>query len=445
VARRIRQVQQLARSIAASDGTDRGLLERFRDRFTELRPEQRLELFDWLALRLEVEREAVTAAADRVVATERNDAAAWVSNLLNLRRAVASPRRRLISSMINVPGGLQFILELRAEILEVLRAGRAGLESLEEEISHLLNDWCRHGFLYLAEIDRNSSFETIRYLREHELVHPMLSLEEMGARLGRDRLCFALYHVVMPSEPVVFIEVALSRGLVRSIHTIIDVRDGDRDHVESPDTAIFYSINNTQHGLAGLGLGTVLVLRVTELLERRHPSVKRFATLSPMPGFWRRYLRPILLGEEHGFAMTREQVLDLLTNRARQAVLRRHRGTGGAGDEVCAALVDVLSTPDWIEDETLAGSLSRPLRAIAYAYLTDEKDARGKPLDPVANFHLGNGATLSPGNINFGANTSPRGLDESCGLMVNYLYTQTTFQQLGRTVRSLLPWRRRRG
>jgi malonyl-CoA decarboxylase len=231
--------------------------------------------------------------------------------------------------------------------------------------------------------------------------------------------------------------------LVRSIHDIIDVGKRDRAPVRSPDTAIFYSINNTQDGLAGLGLGKVLVFRVTEALRARHPTLRTFATLSPIPGFRRRYLLPILDGDDTGFSLSRDAAVGRFPTKSRDALRGRHRELGGADGDFSSVLRSILSRSGWHSDPVFIRHLQKPLREIALIYLAGERDRRGRPLNPVANFHLGNGATLAERNVNFGANTSPRGIDESCGLMVNYLYSRTTFQQLGSTVRSLLPWSRR--
>jgi hypothetical protein len=292
--------------------------------------------------------------------------------------------------------------------------------------------------LFLEEIDFDSAFETIRFLKDREMVHPMVGLEEMGQRLGHDRMCFALYHVVMPKEPVVFIEVALSRGLLRSIHDVIDETDGTREPIKSPDTAIFYSINNTQNGLAGLGLGKILIARVTEALRERHPSLKTYATLSPIPGFWPRYLRPILEGQDERFKTKQADVVRTIPAKAQEAILDRYRDLGGEKKRVSEALREVLSRPAWIEDSVFPHVLRKPLVDLAFTYIAEEKDRRGRPLNPVAGFHLGNGARVSRSNINFAANTSPRGLEESCGLMVNYVYSQKALAPIGRAVRSLL-------
>jgi hypothetical protein len=339
-------------------------------------------------------------------------------------------------------GGMKLLLEMRADILDAQRQGERGLGVLEDDIAFLLNRWCQHGFLFLEEVNLDSSFQTIRYLKEREMVHPMLSLEEMGQRLGVDRLCFALYHVVMPSEPVVFIEVALSRGLVRTIHDIIDDREHERTPVKSPDTAIFYSINNTQIGLAGLGLGRVLIARVTEALRERWPSVATFATLSPIPGFWPRYLRPILEGSADAFTRDRAAIVDRVPARAMEAIQDRHRELGGGEAGAAEILLSVLSRRGWVEDAVFRDALRKPLIEAVHFYLTKEKDARGKPLNPVAGFHLGNGATASRSNVNYAANTTARGLEDSCGLMANYVYSEKALAPIGRAVRSLLPWGR---
>ncbi len=438
--KRVRRVAEIARRIGNDVNAGRDLAQEFRQRFADLPSEQRLQLFAWLAGELEVGKKQIERPAGVLMTSAEADRAQWNDRIRDLRRALASPRQRLLETLINTAGGMQFVLELRAQVLDAQRQGAAGLEALEEDIAHLLNRWCQHGLLYLEEINLHSSYRTVRFLKQRELVHPMVNLDEMGRRLGDDRMCFALYHAVMPEEPVIFIEVALSHGLLRSIHDVIGERDGPPE--KSPDTAIFYSINNTQNGLSGLGLGQVLIVRVTESLRQRHPSLETFATLSPIPGFWGRYLQPILEGRGDGFALDRDGVQERFSNKARTALLEHHRAGGGDGEDLAAALAEILSRPDWIDDPVLRRLLRKPLIDIAYTYLSEETDARGRPLNPVAGFHLGNGASVSRANVNFAANTSKRGLEESCGLMVNYVYAEGALAPLGRAFRSLLPWGR---
>jgi malonyl-CoA decarboxylase len=441
--KRVRQVAELARRISSGDGADRNLLERFRRRCDELSADDRLQLYRWLAAEFEVGRAQIEDPISGVRAASEDDRITWNERVRELRKAIASPRQRVFANLITTTGGLEFVLELRAEVLEAQRQGEDGLEPLEEDIAHLLNRWCQHGLLFVEEIDLGSPYKTIRFLKEREMVHPMVSLEEMVQRLGEDRMCFALHHVVMPEEPVVFIEVALSRGLLRSIHDVIDDPQGERAPISSPDTAIFYSINNTQNGLAGLGLGKVLILRVTEALRERHPSLTTFATLSPIPGFWPRYLKPILEGDDQRFGLSRSEVVDRIPDKAQQSLANRNRELGGEANDIAVVLQEVLTRPDWVDDQVFRRHLKKWLTEIAYFYISEETDARGKPLNPVAGFHLGNGATVSRANINFAANTSPRGLEESCGLMVNYVYSQKALTPIGRAFRALLPWSRR--
>ena len=438
--KKVQQVAALARRIGSAGDIDRGLLEQFRQRYGELSPDQRHELYRWLAAEFEIDRAQLEKPILEVESVSEEDRAAWNECVRELRRSIASPRQRLLEGLINSTGGMQFVFELRAQVLDAQRSGEAGLEALEEDIAHLLNRWCQHGLLALEEINHQSSYQTVQFLKERELVHPMVNLDEMGLRLGADRMCFALYHVALPEEPVIFIEVALSRGLIRSIHDVIGDPQKQRAPVKSPDAAIFYSINNAQNGLAGLGLGKVLVLRVTEALRERHPSLKTYSTLSPIPGLWHRYLRPILEGRDEKFGLKRGDVADRFSAKARQAIVERRRELEADDGDFEETLLAVLTRPDWIADPVFARNLEKALTDIAYRYIAEEKDARGKPLNPVAGFHLGNGAKIARANVNFAANVSERGLEESCGMMVNYVYSQRALAPIGRAVRSLLPW-----
>lgn len=446
--RRIRQAFDAFSALVNGEGEGAGdAVRRFRQRYSELEREERRALFVALVGELEVSREQVVPALHEILGTPATDGPGWSRALGTLRRTVVSPRQAALRTLLEAHGGMGFVVELRAEVLDVLRSGEDAVEPLDRDIVELLEDWFHHGFLRLEEIDQRSPFRTIRFLKEHEMVHPMVALEDMGRRLGADRRCFALTHCVMPDEPVVFIEVALSRGLLRSIHEIID--ETAEDHAgasrKSPDTAVFYSINSTQNGLAGLGLGTVLVYQVTDALKHSTKGLRTFATLSPIPGFWPRYLRPILAGTAHGFSLTRESVIEQFGERTLQELeLRFQQRSDESMDDPASMLLALLDDPTWPDDPELCRWLGGPLTQIGYLYLTQEKDRRGRPRNPVANFHLGNGATVRARNVNFLANTSERGTLESCTLMVNYVYSSTWYQQIGRTVQSLLPWGRER-
>jgi hypothetical protein len=405
------------------------LLDEFRLGYRQSSREIRESFFSLLLTRMEVPRDSLEAPLHAVLSAAPDDPVRWTSLLTDLRRKLESPRMRAFRRFLNASGGLKFLLDLRADVL----AASIDLGPIDEEIAYLFTSWFQYGFLFLQEITQDSSYRQIRFLKEHDMVHPMASLEEMGTRLGEDRRSFALYHRAMPEEPIVFIEAALTRRIPTSLHEILD---GSRSGPEQkPDTAIFYSINNAQNGLVGLGLGKILIFQVVEAIKRNRPEVQTFATLSPVPGLLNRYLKPILAGSDATFKMKRAQMLRLFSESARRKVLAR------AGEEdFSAGLAKVLSDPGWLEDRALAKELAAPLTRIAFFHLTQEKDAGGKPLNPVAGFHLGNGARLGAKNVYFGANRTERGVLDSCGIMVSYVYSSTWLHELRRSVSSMLPW-----
>ena len=422
------------------------LLQRFQDVYLKTSREERMHFYERLIRKFEVHKTEIADDLQVLLDANEEDSIGWSALLSKLRRKMDSPRLTAFRKFLNFSGGLKFLLDLRADVLAVQRQAAVSLEPLDKDIAHLFNSWFQNGFLFLHEVTVDSPYRQIHYLKDHDMVHPMTSLEEMADRLGEDRRCFALYHVVMPEEPVVFIEAALTKGIARSIHEILQKSEETKEQKVVPDTAIFYSINSTQNGLAGIGLGKVLIFQVVDALKKSHPGIKTFSTLSPIPGFWDRYLRRILSEEEVPFTMKREDLVDLFPEKTKQIVIEAHARTmegepESEPAEFDTALLETLSNLRWVEDPILSRALSRPLTEAAHFYITQEKNTQGKPLNPVANFHMGNGATVSMKNINFGANQSVKGLEESCGLMVNYVYAETWLHQISRTVGSLLPWK----
>ncbi len=441
-AKKLEKILELFGEIQEREDPPSSLLGRFQGLYSELAREERPAFFLELLRRFETGRTEIEADLRAALQEEGKDPVAWSSSLSKLRRKLEAPRMRAFRRFMNISGGLKFLLDFRADVLTAQRQSQMNLSPLDEEIAHLFNSWFQQGFLFLQEITQDSPYRQIRFLKDHDMVHPMANLDEMGDRLGEDRRCFSLYHRAMPEEPVVFIEVALTKGIARSIHDIIGEERGKLQRKGEPDTAIFYSINNTQNGLAGLGLGKVLIFQVVEALKKGHPEIKTFSTLSPIPGFWERYLSRILKGEKLPFSLNQEKLEDYFSYKVRQRVLELHSEQSGTRPEsLSQALHEVLSRPDWIQDVRWEELLRKPLTEITYYYITQEKDAQGRPLNPVANFHMGNGATVTIRNINFGANRFRRGLEESCSMMVNYVYSMTWLQQIGRTMKSLLPWK----
>ncbi len=438
--RKLARLAELLIEIQARPETEPGLFQKFQAQYHEVPREERPWLFDVLLRRVETRKEDIEEQLHLLMESAPENSIEWSRLLTGLRRKMESPRMRAFRRFLNTSGGFTFLLDLRADVLLAQRQTSLELDPLDEELSHLFTSWFQHGLLFIQEITRESSFQQIRFLKGHDMVHPMASLEEMGNRLGEDRRCFALYHRAMPEEPVVFIEAALTRGIARSIHEVIRDDSSPERSRRTPDTAIFYSINNTQNGLAGLGLGKVLIFQVVAAIKKDHSAIKTFSSLSPIPGFWSRYLQPLLQGKS-SFALKRDRLEQLFSDKARNGLLEHQaKTTGHRAEDLCSALLDILSDPSWVEDRTYVRWLKKPLRDITHFYVTKEKNRQGKPLNPVANFHMGNGATVTFKNINFGANLSDRGLQDSCGMMVNYIYSGPWLQEIRRTMRSWLPW-----
>ncbi len=421
-------VHLLERIQGASD-PPLAFLDEFRLGYRQSSRAVRESFFSLLLTRMEVPREPLEAPLAAVASASPEDPVRWTALLTDLRRKLESPRMRAFRRFLNASGGLKFLLDLRADVL----SASVNLGPIDEEIAYLFTSWFQYGFLFLQEITQDSSYRQIRFLKEHDMVHPMASLEEMGNRLGDDRRSFALYHRVMPEEPIVFIEAALTRRIPTSIHEILD--DARSEPERKPDTAIFYSINNAQNGLLGIGLGKLLIYQVVDAIKRDRPQVQTFATLSPVPGLLNRYLKPILTGGDGAFKMKRAELLKYFPEAARLKVLAK-ASIPDFGD----ALLSVLSDPRWLQDQMLAKELQKPLTRIAFFHLSQETDAAGKPLNPVAGFHLGNGARLSAKHVHFAANRSERGILDSCGIMVSYVYSSSWLHELSRSVSSVLPW-----
>jgi len=398
-----------------------------------LNDREREALFNAMATELSVDRREIEPLARGLLDPERDDSA-WYRLLTELRNGARSPRLDLFEKISRVPGGLKFLLDLRGDLLLLRRHSEFDLSAVDSDIVALFEMWFHEGFLYLEEITLDSSYRQIEVIKNRDLVHPMSSIEEMGKRLGKDRRCFALYHRMIPYEPVIFIEVALTEGLVRQISRIISAPLPESER-SSVDTAIFYSINNTQNGLPGLGLGKILIGRVVEYLKREDERIKNFATLSPLTGFWPHYLKPILEGKDERYDLKQTQIWSFFPKRQAERLIDGEPDREDRNSALCAALLRILSQDAWVNDDSLKELLRDPLVKVAYHYVAKEKTRNERPMNPVAGFHLGNGATVSEKHVNFLANPSARGLRDSCGIMVNYIYTINWLSQLKRSLR----------
>ena len=353
---------------------------------------------------------------------------AWLADPSPARVAALSdaaepPRQELLRRMNQAQGGTAALVSLRQEILGALRS-HPELAPLDSDLRHLFASWFNRGFLDLRRIDWNTPAAVLEKLLVYEAVHEIQGWTDLRRRLASDRRCFAFFHPALPGEPLIFVEVALVQGLASAVAPLL-APDTDEEAQEKrareADTAIFYSISNCQEGLRGVSFGNFLIKQVVEDLKQELPWIRQFATLSPVPGFRRWIERQ---------ADAPEPPLD---------------------PEAIGALSD---TATWETAEANA-AFEAPLTRLCARYLTETELGRGQ-IDPVARFHLGNGARLE--RINWRGNVAVRGLRESYGVMVNYLYDPDTieanheaFATAGVVARSavvdalLLPPRRRSG
>ena len=194
---------------------------KFQNQYVSVNRDDRGSFFEALVLTFHISKKQIAPDLESLLAVPDDRSDSWHRQMVELGRKIESPYRKLFAPFLNLPGGLKFLLDFRVDLLAAQRQTAVNLEYLDEDIATLFNLWFQQGLLVLQEITQDSPYRQIRFLKDHDLVHPMASLEEMGRRLGADRRCFALYHRAMLQEPVVFIEVALTRGLARSIHEIL--------------------------------------------------------------------------------------------------------------------------------------------------------------------------------------------------------------------------------
>jgi malonyl-CoA decarboxylase len=409
------------------------LFPRLKSRYETLDEREKEGLFRGLIEQIEVSKPEIDPLLEALLRCPQGDPR-WASLLAEFRKHAYSPRLRLFRKISRSPGGLKFLLDFRGDLLSTRRHSRLDLNPLDSDIVFLFEMLFQEGFLYLEEITLDSAYKQIELIKNLDMVHPMARIEEMGQRLGRDRRCFGLYHRLIPYEPIIFIEVALTEGLIRNISQIMAAGAGSQK--ARVDTAIFYSINNTQNGLAGLGLGKILIGRVVDYLRNENERIKNFATLSPVPGFWKGYLRPLLEGKDESFDLKHNDVMSFFSKKGIGKIMEASSGEGERDHlRFNRALLSVLSDESWAMKKEFKDVLRGPLVKIAYHYVANEKNPQNKPLNPVASFHLGNGATVSERDINFLANPSSRGLIESCGIMVNYIYSSSWLSQVRRSLR----------
>ncbi|MDX5401822.1 MAG: malonyl-CoA decarboxylase [Rhodobacterales bacterium] len=341
-------------------------------RYRHAGPEEKAAFFRFLADEMDVDTGAVIAAAQAYADTP--DA----RNMAALLEAAEPPRQELLRRLNQAPGGTADLVAMRVDLMAAAKA-EPDLGRVDLDFRHLFASWFNRGFLVLRRIGWESPANILEKIIEYEAVHEIHSWDDLRRRLEPpDRRCFAFFHPAMPDDPLIFVEVALTRGIPGAVGPLL-AEDRAALSPSEVDTAVFYSISNCQAGLRGISFGNSLIKQVVDVLGREIAGLKTFVTLSPIPGLTR-------------WIKSQE-------------------------DE--AALTMLEADPAKLDADAL--------RRLAARYLLEAKAGDGAPLDPVARFHLGNGAEVH--DIHAAADLSDKGRQQSCGAMVNYLYDPARVEQ----------------
>jgi len=349
------------------------------DRYHELDDNGRRDFFGALAHDFGPDRNKLTEAIQAWQAQPGD------GNGSNLHFASEPRRQELIRRLNRAPGGTGDLVAMRSDLLTHLD-GRRDLAALDRDVAHLLGSWFNRGFLVLRRIDWSTPANILEQIIRYEAVHEIRDWDDLRRRIDPvDRRCYAFFHPALADAPLIFVEVALTEAIPGAIAPLLAV---SRQPVptDRARTAVFYSISNTQRGLGGISFGNFLIKQVVEELRRELPRLENFVTLSPVPGFMQWI----------------EQAKDAPLSEGERETLRH------------------LNDPKWFENNETAAELREVLEPLAAHYFLRARNSKGRIIDSVARFHLGNGARLE--RINWRGDLSAKGLRESAGIMVNYLY-----------------------
>ena len=359
--------------------------------YGELDKGEQARFFSALLAEFSPDPKAVLAAAQAYAAEGS------AANLSRLFAVTEPPRQELLRRLNRAPGGTATILRMRERLLDLKRDQRE-LEAVDADLRHLLSSWFNPGFLQIVRVDWRTPAYLLEQIIAHEAVHEIKGWSDLRRRLGADGRCFAFFHPALPDEPLIFVEIALGDRMADTVPPLLDVRSASIDPSRAT-TAVFYSISNCQPGLRGISLGNFLIKQVVDVLSRELPRLKVFCTLSPVPGFVA-WLGPLLAAADAARPEPLAPALKAVAKELGADVTRI------AGDPKAATL--------------RLAALKEPLLQLCAAYLLQRGDGSEAAQDAVARFHLNNGAWLE--RINWSADLSKKGLRESLGMMVNYLY-----------------------
>lgn len=348
------------------------------NQYRELDEQQKLKFFLGLAKSLGPNYQEIKNAALGYLESQDEKTLGKLSESMNSRR------RELFSRMNMAPDGTLALVDLRKDLLEWLPE-YPELKPVDNDLKKLLTEWFNPGFLELRRIDWDTEASILEKIIRYETVHNIENWNDLKQRLIESKRCFAYFHPALEDEPLIFVEVALTKGISKSVQ---DILHNGTDMSKKWNTAIFYSINNCQLGLRGIPLGNFLIKMAATEIAKELPSIKKYSSLSPVPGF-SQWLADELNSESKKLGKIKEPLKMLLN-------------------------------PDWHKQEEHFRTIKKHLKKACAKYLVEEKKINGQPLNSVARFHFGNGAELY--RINWMGNISPYGLERSYGLMVNYLY-----------------------
>jgi len=377
-------IKEMSESMMSQKGESSGITmaKEIIDTYRFLDPKSKLEFFIELAERFGPSKKELEGAA-KAYLNEPN-----AHKAMDLQIAAEPRRQELIRRLNLAPGTTKELVSMRVDLLELIQ-DHPELSSVDYDFHHLFNSWFNRGFLVIKKIGWDTPASILEKIIEYEAVHKIKSWDDLRSRIEPpDRFCFAFFHPALIDEPLIFVEVALECSIPFSIQSLLEK---NRVPVipERADTAIFYSISNCQKGLRGVTFGNFLIKQVVEELIRDLPQLKTFVTLSPIPGF-RNWLEQAI---DTNILPLKKQNIEVLGQ---------------------------LENPEWYKLNQESHELKKLLLQLASEYLSNARRMDHEPVDPVARFHLGNGARLE--RINWLGDISKTGIERSAGMMVNYLY-----------------------
>ncbi len=352
--------------------------------YLKLNEAGRIKFLKLLAEEFALDKKKLTALTKEYA--KASDNAEKLKLEIAMRDVLVTPRSIILRQFTALPDGFKFLINMRADLLPVV-GDDVSLKGLEYDLKHILFEWFDIGLLDMAEITWKSPAVLLEKLIEYEAVHRVASWDDLKNRLDSDRRVFAFFHNKMPLEPLIFVHVALVEGMSSSIQQLLDEK-GPVTDIDKADTAIFYSISNAQKGLVGISFGNFLIKRVVNVLTSEMKNIKTFATLSPIPNF---------------------------RNWLDKEIANNNSKLVNAGDRETLKLLD----NEWTKDKKATAALKPLLLKLCSHYLIEAKK-NDKPVDPVCNFHLSNGARLE--RLNWLGDVSAKGIKQSAGIMVNYYY-----------------------